>query len=85
MNLKSLVINHKSLAFRIRFLLLELSWAQSVGFSFIVFRAFLILFGISLVPLFIPKTEKVVYFSSYLSSIIILFSSVWSVLKYNEQ
>ena len=85
MNLKSLVIIHKSLAFRFRFLLLGLSWAQSVGFYFIVFRAFLILFGISLAPLFIPKTEKVAYFSSYLSSVIIPFLSVWSVLKYNEQ
>lgn len=65
--------------------MLELSWAQSIGFSFIVFRSFLILFGISLVPLFLPKTKKIAYLSSYLSLAIISLLSVWSVLKYNEQ
>lgn len=65
--------------------MLQLSWAQSIGFSFIVFRCFLILFGISLAPLFIPKTQKVAYFSSYLSLVIIVILSVWSIKKYNEQ
>jgi hypothetical protein len=65
--------------------MLELSWARSVGFSFIVFRSFLLLFGISLAPLFLPKTEKIAYLSSYLSLAIIFFLNIWSVLKYNEQ
>lgn len=65
--------------------MLQLSWAQSIGFSFIVFRSFLILFGISLTPLFIPKTKKVAYLSSHLSLVIIFFLSIWSVFKYNEQ
>ncbi|HYM65040.1 MAG TPA: glycosyltransferase family 39 protein [Candidatus Sulfotelmatobacter sp.] len=65
--------------------MLQLSWAQKVGFSFLVFRSFLILFGISLTPLFIPKTGKVAYLSSYFSLIIISVLSVWSVFKYNEQ
>ncbi|MCL5434765.1 MAG: glycosyltransferase family 39 protein [Patescibacteria group bacterium] len=64
---------------------LQLSWAQSLGFSFMVFRGFLILFGISLVPLFIPKTEKIANFSSYLSLFIIFLLNIWSVFKYNEQ
>ncbi len=65
--------------------MLQLSWAQSVGFSFIVFRSFLVLFGISLAPLFIPKTEKISAFSSYFSLAIIFLLSIWSVFKYNEQ
>ena len=65
--------------------MLQLSWAQSLGFSFIVFRGFLILFGISLAPLFIPKTEKIAYFSSYLSIFIIFLLNIWSIFKYNEQ
>lgn len=65
--------------------LLQLSWAQSMGFSFIVFRSFLILFGISLAPLFIPKTKGLSFFTSYLSLVIIFCLSIWSVFKYNEQ
>lgn len=65
--------------------MLQLSWGQNVGFSFIVFRAFLVLFGISLTPLFLAKTKNISTFSSYLSLAIILFLSVWSILKYNEQ
>ncbi|PIR80246.1 MAG: hypothetical protein COU25_01165 [Candidatus Levybacteria bacterium CG10_big_fil_rev_8_21_14_0_10_35_13] len=65
--------------------MLELSWKQSFEFSFIVFRAFLVLFGISLAPFFLPKTKKIAYLSSYLSLCIILLLSVWSVFKYNEQ
>jgi len=65
--------------------ILQLSWAQSLGFSFIVFRSFLILFGISLMPLFIPKTKKVAYLSSYLSLAIIFILNIWAVFNYNEQ
>jgi len=65
--------------------MLQLSWAQSVGFSFMVFRSLLILFGISLAPLFLPKTHKISYLSSYLSIVIIFLLSIWSVFKYNEQ
>lgn len=65
--------------------MLELSWAKSIGFSFIVFRSFLLLFGISLAPLFLPKTKKIAYLSSYFSLIIISLLSFWSVLRYNEQ
>lgn len=65
--------------------MLELSWTQAFGFSFVVFRLFLLLFGISLVPLFVPKTQKVAYIISYLSFLIIIFLSMWSIRKYNEQ
>ncbi len=65
--------------------MLQLSWAQRLGFSFLVFRSFLILFGISLTPLFIPKTHKIAYLSSYFSLAIISLLSIWSIFKYNEQ
>ena len=65
--------------------MLQLSWAQSLGFSFLIFRAFLILFGISLAPIFIPKTKNIAHLSSYLSLVIIFLLSIWSVFKYNEQ
>ncbi len=65
--------------------MLQLSWAQSLGFSFLVFRSFLILFGISLIPLFLPKIKNLSSFTSCLSLAIIFFLSIWSVFNYNEQ
>lgn len=65
--------------------MLELSWEQALGFSFLIFRFFLVLFGLSLAPLFIPKTRRIASVTSYLSLIIIFILSVWSVLSYNEQ
>jgi 4-amino-4-deoxy-L-arabinose transferase-like glycosyltransferase len=65
--------------------LLQLSWAQSIGFSYLIFRSYLVLFGISLAPLFLPRTEKISYISSYLSLFIVFFLNIWSVFKYNEQ
>ncbi len=65
--------------------MLQLSWAQSFGFSFLIFRFFLLFFGVSLTPLFIPKTEKISRFFSYCSLVIILLLNIWSVFNYNEQ
>ena len=65
--------------------MLQMSWAQAFGFSFLVFRGFLLLFGISLAPLFIPKTEKIAYLTSYFSLILVFLLSMWSIRKYNEQ
>ncbi len=65
--------------------MLQLSWGQSLGFSFIIFRGFLILFGISLMPLFIPKTKKLSTLVSYGSMLVIFILSIWSVFGYNEQ
>ena len=65
--------------------MLQLSWAQSLGFSFLVFRGFLILFGISLAPLFIPGIKNLSSLTSYLSLVIIFLLNIWSIFKYNEQ
>ncbi len=67
------------------FSMLQLSWAQSIGFSFLVFRAFLVFFGISLSPLFLPNTRKLSEYVNYLSLVIILILNIWSIKLYNEQ
>ena len=65
--------------------MLQLSWGQALGFSFIVFRGFLILFGLSTAPLFLPKTNNIATLASYASIIIIFVLNIWSVFNYNEQ
>lgn len=65
--------------------MLQISWAQSIGFSFLIFRSFLVLFGISLSPIFIPNSKKIAYLSGYISLFIIFLLNIWSVFKYNEQ
>lgn len=65
--------------------MLQLSWEQSFGFSFPVFRIFLLLFGLSLTPLFIPKTKKLSSLTSYVSLLLIFIFNIWTILNYNEQ
>ena len=65
--------------------MLQLSWAQSLGFSFLFFRGFLVLFGFSMLPYFFPKTNKMSTVTNYLSIFIVFILSVWSVFNYNEQ
>jgi len=65
--------------------LLQLTWAQTFGFSFIVFRLFLVLFSLSLFPLFIPKTKKTAHITAYFSLVLIFILNLWSVFNYNEQ
>ena len=65
--------------------MLQLSWGQSLGFSFIIFRFFLIFFGFSMFPYFFPKTNKIATITSYISIVIIFLLNVWSILNYNEQ
>jgi len=66
------------------FSMLQLSWAQSLGFSLVVFRSFLILFGISLSPLFFPKTTKITNIANYMSLVIIFVLNIWAIINYNE-
>jgi 4-amino-4-deoxy-L-arabinose transferase-like glycosyltransferase len=65
--------------------LLELTWSRTFGFSFFVFRAYIALSSISLLPLFFPKTKKISGYINYITLVIIFNLSVWSVLIYNEQ
>jgi 4-amino-4-deoxy-L-arabinose transferase-like glycosyltransferase len=65
--------------------MLQLSIGQSVGFSFIVFRGFLVLFGLSLLPYFFPSRKNLSTFASYISFIIILVLNIWAIRGYNEQ
>lgn len=65
--------------------MLETSWAISLGFSFLIFRIFIILFSLSLLPLFLPKTSRKFNLINYLSLVIIFALNIWSVFLYNEQ
>ncbi len=65
--------------------MLELSWTQTFGFSFLVFRGFILLSALSLLPLFFPKTKKISGYINYFTLAIIFILNTWSVLLYNEQ
>ena len=65
--------------------MLQLSWAQSLGFSFLFFRGFIILFGLSMLPYFFPKTNKISTITSYISIVLIFIMNIWSIFNYNEQ
>lgn len=65
--------------------LLQLSWGQSFGFSFSVFRFFLIWFIISITPVFFFQVKKITSIFNFLSLFWIFLLSIWSVLNYNEQ
>lgn len=65
--------------------LLQLSWAQSFGFSFLAFRFFLAWFLISMLPMFFSQTRKITSVFNFLSLFWVFFLSIWSILSYNEQ
>jgi len=65
--------------------LLENTWSRTLGFSFLIFRGFIVLSALSMLPLFFPNTKKLSSFISYISLGIIFVLSIWSVLLYNEQ
>jgi 4-amino-4-deoxy-L-arabinose transferase-like glycosyltransferase len=65
--------------------LLELTWSKTFGFSFFVFRGYIALSSISLLPIFFPKTKKISGYINYITLVIIFSLSVCSVLIYNEQ
>ncbi len=65
--------------------MLDASWAQALGFSFLVFRSFLGFYALSLLPLFFSNTKRIATWSSYVSLVSIFLLTVWSVFSYNEQ
>lgn len=67
--------------------LLQLTAYASFGFSFLVLRVFILLLGLTLLPLFFEKKKlftlsKIV---SYILLILYIAASIWAVLIYNEQ
>ncbi len=67
--------------------LLQLSWGVQFGFSFKLFRLFLISTSISLLPLFF-KNKNFIKFSklyNFLMLVFIFSLSFWSVMEYTEQ
>ena len=65
--------------------LLELTWSKTFGFSFFVFRGYIALSSISLLPIFFPRTKRISGYINYLTLAIIFVLNIWSVLLYNEQ
>ena len=67
--------------------LLELTWTRIFGFSFVVFRLFLFLSAIPLLPLFFKnsKLKKISNSLNYLLLLIIFLLNIWTVYLYNEQ
>lgn len=67
--------------------LLELTWRQKFGFSYLIFRLSIISWGSSLFPLLTPyknvnKFGKLVCYTWF---VIFIFLNVWAVHLYNEQ
>lgn len=63
------------------------SWENILGFSYPVFRTYLIAVGIGALPGIFPKlqTKKLFRFINYVIVASIVLLSVWTVLVYNEQ
>lgn len=67
--------------------LLELTWTRAFGFSFIIFRSFLILVSVALLPLFF-RNQKLQMISSKLNYLLLSFIfilNICSVFMYSEQ
>lgn len=66
--------------------LLELTWTKTFGFSFSVFRIFLILSASALLPLFFKKTKLIKYSTVVNFSLLILgfVLSIWTVISYTD-
>lgn len=65
--------------------LLELTVSRTLGFSFVIFRGYILFSALTILPLFVPRTKK---FSSLISLcllFIMFFLNTWAVLIYNEQ
>lgn len=65
--------------------MLQLSFGYKFGFSFVVFRLFLFLISLSMLPLFFPKTRKITDIISFLCLVGIFFLNAWAIKNYNEQ
>ncbi len=65
--------------------MLQLSWGVSYGFSFLIFRVYLILCGLSLIPLAFPKTLKKSNLLNTALLVFIFLLNIWTIFLYNEQ
>lgn len=60
-------------------------WTPMFGFSYVVYRLYIILCGATLTPLVFPRTGTVIRRISYGMLLIVVCLSVWSLLSYTEQ
>ena len=67
--------------------LLQITWANFFGFSYLIFRLSIIGWMISLVPIFLNnfKIQKIAKLSSYSWLGFFILLNIWAVLIYNEQ
>lgn len=65
--------------------LFQNTWVQMFGFSYFVFRTMLIIWGLVLIPPFIPKFSKMGKIVGISSLVLFFVLNVWSILVYNEQ
>lgn len=67
--------------------LLQLTWASTFGFSFVIFRLTLFLYGVGMLPVFFKhkKVVKVAEIANYGSLMVLFLLSTWAILLYNEQ
>lgn len=63
------------------------SWGKVLGFSYTVYRIFLLLSGVSLLPIFYShkRVKSSAYVLQYFLLIIVVCLTIWSAFVYNEQ
>lgn len=67
--------------------LFQLTWMPVFGFSYVVLRAVIFIYSLTLIPIFIKseKLKKPVMVLSYIIFISLIIMNIWAVLIYNEQ
>ncbi len=63
------------------------TWAAVFGFSYAVYRALIVWFGLGILPECFP-TKRIAAFAAgnnFVQFIVLILLSVWTVLRYNEQ
>lgn len=67
--------------------LLQLTFFQVFGFSFLVLRIAIFVWGATLLPLFFPSKKMFLIskITSYILLIVYFLCSIWAILIYNEQ
>lgn len=63
------------------------TWANVLGFSYIIFRIVIIMWSITLLPLFLPNKiiKKIAKINTYSWLFVFIIMNIWAVLLYNEQ
>ena len=62
-------------------------WAPLLGFSYVIYRLYILLCGVGLVPAVWPNTRasKIIRRVNYVTLLVVMCLTVWSLLSYTEQ